>query len=85
MEPKNPITEVRERLGAEGDPISRADLAKRTGCDYGILSHAELGYLGQLPPSVLKALDGLGLDPAEANRMYAEWRKTFQQAAPAAA
>ena len=73
VELKNPVTVMRERLG-----INRRELAHRTGCGYGILSHAELGYDPNLPSSIVKALDSLGMPPGESMPMYVAWRETLR-------
>jgi len=73
-EPSNPVTYIRKALG-----ISRAEIARRTGCGYGMLAHVELGYDPQIAGSVLDALEILGLPRDDAQRMYVEWRETFRQ------
>ncbi len=69
-ETKNPITELRGRLN-----LSRAELARATNASYGMLSHAELGYFPQLPPSVLDALERVGVERVAAQVQYRAWRK----------
>lgn len=74
VEVVNPLTRLRAELG-----LSRAELARRLGVDYQVLSRAEAGYTADLPPAVLDALAAAGVDAAAAREEYRSWRGSLRR------
>ncbi len=70
---ENPITYIRRQLGG----ISRAELARRSGCDYVMLTQTELGYHPWISRRVLAGLERLGLPAGQARQMYRDWHRTY--------
>lgn len=76
----NPIVEIREQTG-----LNRAAMARRLGLNYDSLAKVELGYMEQLTPKVLKALEQAGYDTASLQARYIQWRVSGCEGATAEA
>jgi hypothetical protein len=67
---ENPVTAARRKLG-----LSRHDVAIMGGIGTVYLYNAERGATTRVPDGIVKVFEQLGIDGAELQAQYAEWRK----------
>lgn len=58
--------------------LTRAQLARRAGVSYATVSWTLLGYAAKPSEAILRVLASEGLDIADLERRYIEWRKAQQ-------